>query len=76
MAATRVEVEEGGDLVLGLRCGGGAEARGGCARGASYVGGGGDELEEVEGDVFSTTSGEVGALVHWARIAKKADSKQ
>ena len=73
MAATRVEVEEGGDLVLGLRRGGGAEAGGGGAGGTSYVGGGSDELEEVEGDVFGTTSGEVRALVHWARIAKNRE---
>ena len=72
-AAAGVEVEEGGDLVLGFRCGGGAESGGGGTGGTSYVGCGGDELEEVEGDVFGTTSGEVRALIHWARIAKNRE---
>jgi hypothetical protein len=62
-AATGVEAEHLGDLIV--RLGGGGKAKAGCGRGgfAADVGVGRDELEQVEGDVFGAAGG-VGAGFH------------
>ena len=55
-AAAAVEVEQVGDLVFWL--GAGRDAEAGAAGGLlAYVGVGGDELEQVEGDIFRAAGG-------------------
>ena len=63
-AAAGVELEQLGELIFGLGGGGKAEAGGGSALGAE-VGVGGNELEEIESDVFrAARSGVVIAGFH------------
>ncbi len=64
LTAASVEVQDLGDLVFCFGCGWDAEP-GGCACGAGLeVGVGGDELEEVEGDVFGAAERGGVAEVH------------
>ena len=59
-----VEVKELVDLVFGFSGAGGGEASGG-GGGAEDAGAAGDELEEVEGDVFRAAEAGWVAWIHW-----------
>jgi len=59
---------------LGRR--GDTEAGGGGAGGGLEVGVSGNELEQVESDVFGTASGEVRALFHGAMVAVEGQVEQ
>jgi len=63
-ATAGVEVEDLGDLVLGFGGRGKAEAGGGGGGFAAEVRVGGDELEQIESDVFRAASGVAGAGFH------------
>lgn len=63
LTATSVELQKLGDLVLGLGRRRWTEA-GGSGAGAADVGVRGDELEQVESDVFGATGRGVGAGIH------------
>src|ERR1700756_2274934 len=66
LEAARVELEQGGDLIV-RPVGRGRHETGRPACGASNTGRGGDELQQVESDVFVAASGagQCGGLLHF-----------
>ena len=62
LATTNIEVEDLSDLVLGLGAGSRSEAGCGGDRFVAEVGVSGDELEEIESDVFRAASGVEGSV--------------
>jgi len=75
-AAAGVELEELRDLIFRLRAGGDAEAGNRGTGGGFEIGVSGNELEQVESDVFGTASGEIGALFHGAMVAVEGQVEQ
>jgi hypothetical protein len=62
LAATSVEVEDLGDLVLDLNAGSGSEAGSSGDRLVADVGVGSDDFQEIESDVFRAASGVEGSV--------------
>jgi hypothetical protein len=69
LAATSVEVEDLGDLVLDLSAGSGSEAGSSGDRLVADVGVGSDDFQQIESDVFRAASG-VGRIVHGKAFQK------
>src|SRR5436309_525755 len=76
LAATGVKLKQMVDLVLGFGGCGQPETGGGGGRGAAYVGLAGDELEQIEGDVFTTARYGERSGFHGSMVASGAGARK